>query len=101
MGTRAARYIAVIAALQCVKMVGDVTVPNSLAWNFLQERTTDFSDTYKRVIFAYEFDIEDGALGRRRVFTEFPDRLGGPDGSTVDADGYLWTAVYGGGRLHR
>ena len=30
-----------------------------------------------------------------------PDGAGTPDGATVDAEGFLWTAVYGGGRPHR
>ena len=37
----------------------------------------------------------------RRVFAEFRDGPGRPDGSAVDAEDYLWTAVYGGACLNR
>jgi sugar lactone lactonase YvrE len=60
-----------------------------------------FADTFRRQIYAYEFDIEHGVLGERRTFAEFSEGNGVPDGATVDAEGFLWTAVYRGGALHR
>jgi sugar lactone lactonase YvrE len=60
-----------------------------------------FADTYIRTIFRYDFDIDDGVIRNRRVFAELAEQIGGPDGATVDADGCLWNAVYGGGVLHR
>jgi sugar lactone lactonase YvrE len=52
-------------------------------------------------IYAYEFDLERGAIGARRVFAEVPKVLGIPDGGAFDADGCYWSAIHRGGRLHR
>ncbi|MBY4275479.1 SMP-30/gluconolactonase/LRE family protein [Rhodococcus fascians] len=46
------------------------------------------------------YDVaENGSLFRPTVFAEIADA--NPDGMTVDADGYLWSALWGGHRLHR
>jgi sugar lactone lactonase YvrE len=81
--------------------VGDrIEIPNGLAWS-PDDRTMYFTDTFDRQIFAYDFDADSGAIGAQRSFAKFADGAGTPDGATVDAEGFLWTAVYGGGRLHR
>ena len=41
-----------------------------------------------------------GVLANRRVFAQFGAEDGVPDGLTVDAEGCLWCALYGG-RPHR
>ena len=38
-----------------------------------------------------------GRPGRRRVFAPVPDGAGYPDGATVDADGFLWSAHWTAG----
>ena len=61
-----------------------------------------FADTETRVIEAWDYDLDDGLPLRRRVFADL--RSGGPgrpDGATVDAEGYLWSARYGGSRVVR
>jgi sugar lactone lactonase YvrE len=35
------------------------------------------------------------------VLIDVPEEVGGPDGLTVDADGDLWIAIFGGGRVQR
>lgn len=59
-----------------------------------------FADTMDRAIYAYDFDREAGAVSRKRLFasTKAP---GSPDGSAVDAEGYLWNAEWDGWRLVR
>jgi sugar lactone lactonase YvrE len=63
-------------------------------------RTLYHTDTLKRVIYA--FDVrENGALGPRRVFVAIPQGQGNPDGPVVDAEGCVWSAMYGGWGLNR
>lgn len=50
----------------------------------------------------YRFAIrDDGALGSRELFAAIDPALGAPDGMTIDADGRLWVAIWGGGRVVR
>lgn len=44
---------------------------------------------------------EDGTLGPRDMFLEFPPEWGSPDGMTIDAEGGLWVAHWGGARVSR
>jgi len=44
---------------------------------------------------------EDGTLGPRELFLEFPPEWGSPDGMTIDAEGGLWVAHWGGARVSR
>ncbi len=82
------------------RVVEGIEIPNSLAWS-PDDKTMYFADTFRRQVYAYDFDLDRGRLGDRRTFAEFDVSGGAPDGSTVDAEGFLWTAVYRGGALHR
>jgi len=59
------------------------------------------NDTLQRRIYAFECDPDTGALGHRRTFAEIPAELGYPDGLTVDAEGGVWCALWGGWRVTR
>lgn len=50
----------------------------------------------------YLFDVtDDGELSNKRLWLKFPPEWGGPDGMTVDAQGGLWVAHWGPGRVTR
>lgn len=53
-----------------------------------------FTDTPSNEIVAYAYDSASGQTSDRRVFARVTS--GGPDGSTVDAGGHVWTAIWGG-----
>jgi sugar lactone lactonase YvrE len=57
------------------------------------------ADTPTGRIFRYSVnavgDISDGV-----VFVAVPSSDGTPDGMTIDTDGHLWTALWGGSRVH-
>ena len=61
-----------------------------------------FSDSGSGEIWAYDYDIESGRIANRRRFAQASTPDGGiPDGSTVDEEGFLWSAQIFGGRLIR
>lgn len=57
------------------------------------------TDSMRRTIYQFDLDLDDGAISNRRVFARFETHDGLPDGMTVDRDGRLWVAHFGGGRV--
>ncbi len=61
-----------------------------------------YTDSAAREIYLYDYDAATGAISNRRVFLHLgPDEPGVPDGMTVDAEGYVWSARWDGGALVR
>jgi sugar lactone lactonase YvrE len=58
------------------------------------------TDTARGTIFRFAIN-DDGSLGDRETFITFEDEWGSPDGMTLDADGCLWVACWGGSRVTR
>jgi D-xylonolactonase len=54
-----------------------------------------YTDTILRRIYQFDYDKKTGSLTNRRVFVEIQADDGDPDGMTVDAGGYVWTALWG------
>ncbi|MBX6320762.1 MAG: SMP-30/gluconolactonase/LRE family protein [Rhodospirillaceae bacterium] len=64
-------------------------------------RTMYFADTPRREMWAFDYDPATGALGARRTIARFDDQPGSPDGSCVDAEGFIWNAQWQGRRVVR
>jgi triosephosphate isomerase len=62
-----------------------------------------FCDTPTRKIYAFDYPQEKGGkLSNRRLVWTMPSNLpGGPDGAQVDAQGFIWAAISGAGRVVR
>ncbi len=54
-----------------------------------------------RKIYRYQFDPETDALQDKTTFVQVPEENGLPDGLTVDAEGYIWSACWDGGKVIR
>jgi L-arabinonolactonase len=85
---------------RCTQVLGGITVANGIAFS-PDDRTMYFSDSHAKEIYALPFDPASGAVGEKRLFVRFDEGMGIPDGATVDADGCLWVAAIGGGRVLR
>lgn len=59
------------------------------------------SCSHERVINAYDIDPATGRASNPRPFARIDPSKGVPDGSTVDAEGYLWSTHWGGSRITR
>lgn len=57
------------------------------------------TDTPLRRVYAFDLR-DDGVLANKRVFLQLPEGSR-PDGMAVDAEGHLWIALFGGGRIER
>jgi len=77
----------------------DIWVSNGVCFS-PDDKKMFFADSHVRTIFVYEFDVDRGTLGARRVFSTM-DGPGVPDGSSVDADGFVWNAAFDAGCLIR
>lgn len=77
-----------------------VTISNGLAWS-LDGRTMFYIDTPTQRIDAFSFMPTTGEITDRRPVVRIPAKLGAPDGMTIDAEGGLWVALWGGGAVHR
>jgi L-arabinonolactonase len=78
----------------------NIWVANGVCWS-PDDTKMYFADSHVKTIFVYDFDLAGGTIGPRRVFAAMGERPGVPDGSSVDADGFVWNAVFDAGCLVR
>ena len=79
----------------CRRMMDGVVISNSLCWS-PDGRTMYHADTIARTVWAWDADPDSGEIANRRVFVTTAGDEGNPDGATVDAEGFVWLAHWGG-----
>jgi sugar lactone lactonase YvrE len=75
-----------------VEGLSGITVANGTAFS-PDGRTMYRAESMARTIYALDYDPATGVASNQRVFATMPDELGIPDGATVDAEGYYWSAA--------
>ncbi|XP_029176331.1 regucalcin-like [Nylanderia fulva] len=83
--------------LECVKQISSVTLSNGLAWN-VEDNIFYYIDTLTRQVAAYDYDPKSGSISNKRIAFDLDKAnvKGLPDGMTIDTDGNLWIALWGG-----
>ncbi len=78
----------------------DVIVPNGIAFDPERERTY-FADSPRQTVWVWDYDVETGERSNARVFLDYTDLPGSPDGACIDADGCYWSASVHGSAVIR
>jgi L-arabinonolactonase len=80
--------------------LGDVAIANSICFS-PDGRTMYYCDSATREIRCCDYDPDSGAVSKLRVFAAADAAPGDPDGSAIDAEGHLWSARWGAGKVVR
>lgn len=78
----------------CDTILNSVSISNGIAWS-LDTSELYYIDTPERSIYIYELD-QNGSIKAKKDSIIIPEELGLPDGSTLDSEGHLWVAMWGG-----
>jgi sugar lactone lactonase YvrE len=85
--------------LSVSRLIDSVTISNGLGWS-PDSGTMYYVDTPTKRIDAFDYDVESGAISRRRPFVEIEGE-GRGDGLCVDVDGAVWVALWPGWSVRR
>jgi sugar lactone lactonase YvrE len=75
-----------------------IVISNGPCWS-PDDRTFYFADSKSFVIYAYDYDIETGRVSNKREWVNTREFGGFPDGTTVDAEGRVWSALCEAGKV--
>ncbi|NWK69585.1 SMP-30/gluconolactonase/LRE family protein [Bacillus paramycoides] len=82
------------------KKVSHVNTSNGLAWS-PDYTYLYFIDTPTKKVVRYHYDIQTGVISNPTDVITFPENDGLPDGMTIDEEGCLWIAHWGGSKITR
>ncbi len=82
------------------RVLDDITISNGIAWS-LNHRTMYYIDTPTGCVQAFDYESSTGHITNPRVVITVPEGEGYPDGMTIDEEGMLWVAHWGGSQVVR
>lgn len=82
------------------KILDSVTISNGLAWNSNNTKMY-YIDTPTKAIAKYDFNKETGEISNKEIIIHINEKEGFPDGMTIDSEGMLWIAHWGGFKVSR
>ena len=83
------------------RMDAGFTTCNGIGWS-PDNRLMYFTDSRAQMIYVYDYDLTSGEIANRRVFVKLDEPHGvDPDGLTVDAEGFIWSAIWNGWKVMR
>ena len=85
--------------LNFTKCDGPYVITNGPAMNF-EGNILYHVDTLGKCVYKFELK-KDGKIENKNLLIKLEDNDGFPDGLTVDKEGYIWLAHWGGGKITR
>jgi sugar lactone lactonase YvrE len=96
----AGSFYCVDEKLILTRKIKNVTISNGIAWSPDNTRLY-FIDSPTQSVQAFRFDENSGDIDFEKVVIDIPKRLGTPDGMSMDEEGMLWIAHWGGFAVFR
>lgn len=72
-----------------------LTNSNGIGWS-PDQRLFYHTDTPTQRIYVYDYDLDTGSIQNRRVHIDLSGESFFPDGLAIDAEGYIWSAMWNG-----
>lgn len=82
------------------KQIEKVSISNGLAWS-LDHQTFYYIDSPSLEVVSYAYDILTGQISNKKSVIKIDRQDGFPDGMTIDQEGMLWIAHWGGWQVTR
>jgi len=80
--------------------IANTSISNGMAWSS-DNKTFYFIDSPTHEVRAYDFDAENGSISNKKAIIRVPEEYGSPDGMSIDDEGMLWIAHWGGSCVRR
>jgi sugar lactone lactonase YvrE len=84
----------------CTRVLAGLTISNGIGWS-PDGATMYLADSGTGLVEAFAFDGATGDLSERRTLVRIQQPGVVPDGLTVDQQGAIWVALWGGGAVQR
>ncbi len=81
-------------------VLSDIGCSNGMGFT-LDRKQMYYTDSTAGNIYLFDYDRATGDISNQRTFVHVPNEEGLPDGLTVDAEGYVWSARWDGNCLVR
>lgn len=81
-------------------LVDKASISNGLAWS-ADHRMMYYIDTPTLEVVSFDYDVAQGTIRNKQLVARLDESEGYPDGMTIDAEGMLWIARWGGKRVSR
>ena len=85
---------------RCSTVLTGLTISNGIGWS-PDGHTMYLNDSGTGLVEAFDFDHVTGAIGGRRTLVHIDEPGIAPDGLTIDEQGDVWVALYGGWGVRR
>ncbi len=77
------------------RMVEKVSISNGIVWS-LDKTKMYYIDTPTQQVMVFDYDNKTGEINSPRIAVEIDQAMGSPDGMTIDEEGNVWIALWGG-----
>lgn len=81
--------------MSCKKMLTDITTSNGIAFS-PDNNIMYYIDSPTKEVAAFNYNLSTAEITNKRVVVTLPEGGGIPDGMTIDSNGMLWVAQWGG-----